>query len=206
MTVGTTSTSYKSHNGLLSSSKMTVIDFQLFNFSISLSKIGLKLLQKGHQLAMKRAVSLLFSFKNLLSSSSVLISNKESPYSFIVFGYFYLDAIHLCNMALIPKYYKESHSKAGSKLRDFILGWQDGLVNVLGLVLGIATATQDTKLILISGLIAASAEAISMSAVAYTSTKTEIDFYKSELEREKREVGKMPEIERKEIKDIYLKR
>jgi VIT1/CCC1 family predicted Fe2+/Mn2+ transporter len=109
-------------------------------------------------------------------------------------------------MALIPKYYKESHSKAGSKLRDFILGWQDGLVNVLGLVLGIATATQDTKLILISGLIAASAEAISMSAVAYTSTKTEIDFYKSELEREKREVGKMPEIERKEIKDIYLKR
>jgi VIT1/CCC1 family predicted Fe2+/Mn2+ transporter len=107
---------------------------------------------------------------------------------------------------IIPKYYKERHSKMGSKLRDFILGWQDGLVNVLGLVLGIATATQSTKLILISGVVAASAEAISMAAVAYTSTKAEIDFYKSELEREKREVKDMPEIERKEIRDIYLRR
>jgi VIT1/CCC1 family predicted Fe2+/Mn2+ transporter len=109
-------------------------------------------------------------------------------------------------MSIIPKYYKESHSKMGSKLRDFILGWQDGLVNVLGLVLGIASATQSTKLILISGLVAASAEAISMAAVAYTSTKAELDFYKSELEREKRETKEMPDIERKEIRDIYARR
>jgi len=94
----------------------------------------------------------------------------------------------------------------GSKLRDFILGWQDGLVNVLGLVLGIATATQSTKLILISGLVAASAEAISMAAVAYTSTKAEIDFYNSELKRENKEVKEMPETERKEIRNIYLRR
>lgn len=106
-------------------------------------------------------------------------------------------------MTVLPKP-KEPHSKFGSKLRDFILGWQDGLVNVLGIVLGIATATASTKLIIISGLVAASAEAISMSAVAYTSTKAEINYYNSELEKERREVEEVPEIETKEIRDIYF--
>jgi len=109
-------------------------------------------------------------------------------------------------MSILPKSGGEQHSKLGSKLRDFILGWQDGMVNVLGLVLGVASATQSTKLILISGLAAAFAEAISMSAVAYTSTKAEVDFYNSELEREKREVRDMPETERREIEEIYRKK
>lgn len=107
---------------------------------------------------------------------------------------------------MIHAYHRESHSKMGSRIRDFVLGWQDGLVNVLGLVLGIATATQSTKLIFISGLVAASAEAISMAAVAFTSTKAEIDFYRSELERERREVKTVPEVERKEVRDIYTDR
>jgi len=107
-------------------------------------------------------------------------------------------------MSIILKFQKEQHSQLGSKLRDFILGWQDGLVNVLGLVLGVASAT--TRLILISGLAAAFAEAISMSAVAYTSTKAEVDFYKSELEREKKEVKEVPDMERKEIRDIFWKK
>lgn len=109
-------------------------------------------------------------------------------------------------MTVIPKAGKEQHSQLGSKLRDFILGWQDGLVNVLGLVLGVASATQNTKLILISGLAAAFAEAVSMSAVAYTSTKAEVDFYNSELERERKEVRQVPDTERKEIRDIFWKK
>ena len=97
----------------------------------------------------------------------------------------------------------ERHSKVGSRLRDFILGWQDGLVNVLGLVLGIASATQSTKLIIISGIVAAFAEGISMSAVAYTSTKAEVLFYKSELKKEEREVRDVPEKETDEIRKIF---
>lgn len=98
---------------------------------------------------------------------------------------------------------REQHSNIGSKLRDFILGWQDGLVNVLGIVLGVAVATTSTKIVLISGLAATFAESISMAAVAYTSMKATNDFYKSERKREMTEIEKMPEMERKEIKDIY---
>lgn len=88
-------------------------------------------------------------------------------------------------------------------LRDFILGIQDGLVNVLALVLGVATATNDIRIILIAGLAAAFAESISMAAVAYTSTKAAHDYYEKELESERREVVEKPEEATREIRDIY---
>lgn len=98
----------------------------------------------------------------------------------------------------------EPHSSGtGSKLRDFILGSQDGLVNILGLVLGIATATNDLRIILIGGLAATFAESIAMAAVAYTSSKAMRDFYNRELAREKREMEEMPDAEREEIREIY---
>lgn len=58
-----------------------------------------------------------------------------------------------------------------AKVHDLILGGQDGLVNVLGVVLGVAAATMSTRVVLIAGLAATFAESISMGAVAYTSAK-----------------------------------
>ncbi len=95
-------------------------------------------------------------------------------------------------------------NKVGSEMRDIILGGQDGLVNVLGVVLAIAAATIDTKTIIIAGLAATFAESISMAAVAYTSTKAERDYYNRQMETEKKEISDIPDIERKEIRDIYF--
>jgi VIT1/CCC1 family predicted Fe2+/Mn2+ transporter len=96
--------------------------------------------------------------------------------------------------------------RTGVDLRDAILGGQDGLVNVLGVILAVATATQDVRIVIIAGLAATFAESISMAAVAYTSMKAARDFYRSELEREKKEIKEMPDVERKEIRDIYRKK
>lgn len=90
-----------------------------------------------------------------------------------------------------------------NRLSEVILGGQDGLVNVLGVLLGVAAASQDTRIVLAAGMAAVFAESISMGAVAYTSTVAERDFYYSELEREKREIKEVPEIEREEIREIY---
>jgi predicted membrane protein (TIGR00267 family) len=72
-------------------------------------------------------------------------------------------------------------------LKDLILGGQDGLVNVLGLVLGVATATymlpNATRLVIIAGLSGTVAESLSMAAVAYTSSKAARDFYSGILKR-----------------------
>lgn len=93
--------------------------------------------------------------------------------------------------------------KRASSLSDIILGGQDGLVNVLGILLGIATATGDARVVIVAGLAATFAESISMGAVAYTSTLADADFYESEREREYRHIQEVPRLERNEIREIY---
>lgn len=100
----------------------------------------------------------------------------------------------------------EKHSKVVALFRDFILGGQDGLVNVLGVILGIAVATFDVKIVIIAGLAAAFAESFSMAAVAFTSAKAEEDYYTSEEDKEKCEMRTVPDVERAEIYDIYYKK
>ena len=93
--------------------------------------------------------------------------------------------------------------RGASALSDVILGGQDGLVNVLGVILGVAAATSDTRIVLVAGLAATFAESVSMAAVAYTSTLADADFYESERAREYRHIQEVPALEREEIRSIY---
>ena len=92
------------------------------------------------------------------------------------------------------------------RLSDVILGGQDGLVNVLGVILGVAAATWDVRIVIAAGLAATFAESISMGAVAYTSTLAENDLYHSEREREHRHIHLVPDVEVEEIRSIYRKK
>jgi len=99
-----------------------------------------------------------------------------------------------------------SHSdphRQASGLSDIILGGQDGIVNVLGVILGVAAASNDPHLVLVAGLAATFAESVSMGAVAYTYTMADADFYESELEREYRHIRAVPGLEIDEIRSIY---
>ena len=91
-------------------------------------------------------------------------------------------------------------------LAEVILGGQDGLVNVLGVILGVAAATQDARIVIAAGLAATFAESISMGAVAYTSTLANDDLYLSEREREYRHIHLAPDVEIEEIRDIYRRK
>jgi VIT1/CCC1 family predicted Fe2+/Mn2+ transporter len=99
----------------------------------------------------------------------------------------------------------DPHRQASS-LSDIILGGQDGLVNVLGVILGVAAATYDAQIVLVAGLAATFAESVSMGAVAYTSTLADADFYESEREREYRHIVEVPNLERQEIRQIYTEK
>jgi VIT1/CCC1 family predicted Fe2+/Mn2+ transporter len=93
--------------------------------------------------------------------------------------------------------------RLASKLSEIILGGQDGLVNVAGVILGLAAATNETRIIIAGGLAATFAESISMAAVAYTSVLADLDFYRAEVAREKAEIREVPELERAEIEAIF---
>jgi VIT1/CCC1 family predicted Fe2+/Mn2+ transporter len=104
----------------------------------------------------------------------------------------------------------EEHARPGL-LSDFILGSQDGLVNVLGVILGIAIAAHQQAIsnpfrIVVAGALAATfAESISMGAVAYTSTLARRDHYLREREREEREMRELPDLERQEVREVFEK-
>jgi vacuolar iron transporter family protein len=93
-------------------------------------------------------------------------------------------------------------------LSDFILGSQDGLVNVLGILLGLVAASLQpgsnitSEIVLVAGLSALGAESLAMAAVAYTSTYSRMRLYGSEREREIREMREVPELEREEVRTI----
>jgi VIT1/CCC1 family predicted Fe2+/Mn2+ transporter len=96
----------------------------------------------------------------------------------------------------------KEHSRS-SFLSNFILGSQDGLVNVLGILLGLTAATSEIRLIFVAALAALGAESISMGAVAYTSTLARRKQYLKEVERELREMKEVPQIERLEVKKVF---
>lgn len=103
-------------------------------------------------------------------------------------------------------HYLHDPHRSTTEISDIILGGQDGLVNVLGVILGIAAATGDPRVIIVAGLAATFAESVSMSAVAYTSTIANADVYESEREREYRHIEKAPTLEREEVIEIYQRK
>ena len=98
--------------------------------------------------------------------------------------------------------HREHHRKT-NWLRDVILGGQDGLVNILGIILGVIAGGGSKTVLLAAGFAAAITESISMGAVGYTSSVSQRDYYGAERAREAAEIETMPEAERREIYDIY---
>src|SRR5881275_667540 len=98
--------------------------------------------------------------------------------------------------------HREQH-RTTNWLRDVILGGQDGLVNILGIILGVIAGGGSDTVLLATGFAAAITESISMGAVGYTSGMSERDYYEAEMEREAREIAAMPDVERQEIRQIY---
>lgn len=96
--------------------------------------------------------------------------------------------------------------KTENPLRDVILGGQDGLVNALGIILGILAAGGNNHILIITVIAASIAESISMGAVAYTSSLAQRDYYFAERGKEEKEIEKYPELEKEEIRRIYEKK
>src|SRR5215469_13345477 len=102
-------------------------------------------------------------------------------------------------MTLFPRPSKEAFAhhkneyethRLDNPLRDVILGGQDGLVNALGIILGIAAVTSQTHILIATVLAASAAESLSMGAVAYTSSLAQKDHYTSERKKEMDEIEK----------------
>src|SRR5487761_812812 len=81
-------------------------------------------------------------------------------------------------VAMSPPRPPEQHRRT-NWLRDVILGGQDGLVNILGIILGVIAAGGSTTVLIATGFAAEITESNSMDAVGYTSSKAELDYYRA---------------------------
>jgi len=88
-------------------------------------------------------------------------------------------------------------------LRAAVLGANDGIVSVAGLVMGVAGATADRETILVAGLAGLVAGALSMAAGEYVSVSTQRDTERALLAKERRELDEEPDEELAELAGIY---
>ncbi|WP_373686595.1 VIT family protein [Nocardia terpenica] len=88
-------------------------------------------------------------------------------------------------------------------LRAGVLGANDGIVSVAGIVVGVAAATVDRGTILTAGIAGLAAGAVSMALGEYVSVSTQRDSERAVLAVERRELEEMPEEELAELAAIY---
>lgn len=91
-------------------------------------------------------------------------------------------------------------------LRAAVLGANDGIVSTAGVVMGVAGATDDSGAIVIAGIAALTAGALSMGAGEYVSVSTQRDSEKSILALEATELRQMPETEERELAKMYVEK
>ena len=80
------------------------------------------------------------------------------------------------------------------RAREFVFGIQDGLVSTVGLLSGVAAATQSRHIVVITGLAAAVTGGFSMAAGSYLSNVTERDIFEKELLDQERLAQREPHL------------
>lgn len=98
----------------------------------------------------------------------------------------------------------ESHGAPGGRyVGDVVLGGLDGILTSFAIVSGAAGAKLAPEIVPILGLATLVADGIAMGASAFLSAKSQREFYEEQQRREYAEVEAIPEVESREMYDIY---
>ncbi|MCD2187457.1 VIT1/CCC1 transporter family protein [Actinomycetospora soli] len=108
---------------------------------------------------------------------------------------------------VLPTHHDEPHVEQNenrlNRLRAGVLGANDGIVSVAGIVVGVAGATIESAPILTAGVAGLVAGAVSMALGEYVSVSSQRDAEKSMLAKEERELREDPQDELEELAAIY---
>ena len=105
------------------------------------------------------------------------------------------------------RWHAEDHRTGRSGwLRAAVLGANDGIVSVAGLVVGVAASGASATVVLASGIAGVVAGAMSMAAGEYMSVQSQADAEHADLAKEKRELAEDPASELFELTGIYARR
>lgn len=91
----------------------------------------------------------------------------------------------------------------GGNLRAAVFGVNDGLISNASLILGVAGASSDPRLVLVSGVAGLAAGAFAMAAGEYVSVRSQRELFEYQIGLERDELKQYPEAEAQELALIY---
>ena len=91
----------------------------------------------------------------------------------------------------------------GGNLRAAVFGVNDGLVSQRRLILGVAGAAAEPRVVVIAGVAGLCAGAFSMAAGEYVSVRSQRELYEHQIGLERDELAQYPEAEAQELALIY---
>lgn len=109
-------------------------------------------------------------------------------------------------MRTIENYLDSHYIHRSNWLRAAVLGANDGIISISSLAIGVATASTTRDPILLATIAGLVAGALSMAAGEYVSVSSQTDIEHADIEREKKELSEMPEVELTILAAIYEKR
>lgn len=90
-----------------------------------------------------------------------------------------------------------------ARVREFVLGFQDGLLVPLAVVTGLAGAEVASSTVVVGGLAEAAAGAVAMGTGAYLASQAENQLFRNEIADEEAELADHPEVELRELEILF---
>jgi VIT1/CCC1 family predicted Fe2+/Mn2+ transporter len=91
----------------------------------------------------------------------------------------------------------------GGNLRAAVFGVNDGLVSNASLILGIAGASPDPRVVLLTGIAGLCAGAFAMATGEFVSVRSQRELFEYQIDLEREELAQYPEAEAQELALIY---
>lgn len=104
---------------------------------------------------------------------------------------------------------ENTHSHASEKrladmVRQLVFGLGHGLISILGLSIGVASATGSTRTVAIAGVIGMLTGLVALVTLEFLSARTQKQIYEHMIEEEKKEFAEHPEVEKMEMRQYYI--
>lgn len=97
----------------------------------------------------------------------------------------------------------EQHFRGSESVRDVVIGMADGLTVPFALAAGLSAAIANSRVIVTAGMAEIIAGAIAMGLGGYLAARGDAEHFDSELARERREMATTPQLELREVRDIF---
>lgn len=97
----------------------------------------------------------------------------------------------------------EQHFTSGEIVRDIVIGMSDGLTVPFALAAGLSGAIDSTGIIITAGLAEIAAGSIAMGLGGYLAARSDAEHYASERRNEQREVIEIPDVEKREVSEVF---